>query len=228
MRRVAGFLLVASFLISVSSPARAAPDLVIGLWPQTLAQSTAIQAASGISIPYFRGRMRDGQFDTQLAPPDDRAAAAAGYSIGMNIQPKTGSGATRTGILYTDISAQIEAASGPYYDKLVSMADEVLALPTYGVVPNYIEFHSEANIQAAPNVASAHPYSGTGPEYQQCYALIHQLFDSLGVTDKIYWQIVLTRSAYIGLQGGPQNWYPSDPSLYDLVGVDAYYQSPDG
>ena len=227
MRRVAGFLLVTSLLMAVSGRADAAPpDLVVGIWPQNLAQVGAIQTASGISIPYFRGRMRDGQFDTKLAPPDDLAASAAGYSIGMNIQPKTGSGAMRTGILYTDISAQIEAASGPYYDKLVSMANEVLALPTYGVVPNYLEFHSEANIQAAPGVPSPHPYSGTGPEYQQCYALIHQLFDSLGVTNKIYWQIVLTHSAYIGLQGGPQNWYPNDPSLYDLVGADAYYQSP--
>ena len=132
----------------------------------------------------------------------------------------------RTGILYTDISAQLQAGSGPYYDKLVSFAHEVLALPTYGVVPNYLQFHSEANIQAAPGCSTPHPYSGTGPEYQQCYALIHQLFDSLGVTNKIYWQIVLTRSAYVGKEGGPQNWYPSDPSLYDLVGVDAYYQSP--
>ena len=225
MRRVAGLLLVISSLTLVPSTASAASVPVIGIWPQTYAQYTAIRAAAGIPIPYFRGRMRDGQFDSNLVPPDDAMAAAAGFSIGLNIQPKTGSGSNRTGILYTDISAQIQASSGPYYDKLVSMANEVLALPTYGVVPNYIEFHSEANIQAAPGVLDAHPYSGTGPEYQQCYALVHQLFQSLGVTNKIVWQIVLTRSAYVGNQGGPQNWFPSDPSLYDLVGVDAYYQA---
>jgi hypothetical protein len=227
MRRVAGFLLVTSLVLSAPSNAHAASsDVVIGLWPQTFTQFNEIRAASGISIPYFRGRMRDGQFDSNLAPSDDLAASAAGYSIGMNIQPKTGSSSHRTGILYTDISAQLQAGSGPYYDKLVSFAHEVLALPGYGVVPNYLQFHSEANVQADPGVPAAQPYSGTGPEYQQCYALIHQLFDSLGVTNKIYWQIVLTRAAYAGKDGGPQNWYPTDPNLYDLVGVDAYYQAP--
>ena len=213
-------------LLGFTTPsAGAEPPLVVGLWPQTYAQFLEIEAASEVSLAYFRGRQRDGQFDSQLVPPDATAAAAAGYSLGMNIQPKTGSGGNRTGVRYTDITAQLQAASGPYYDKLVSFANEVLALPTYGQVTHYLQFHSEANQQAAPGVLDSQPYSGTGAEYRACFELVRELFDSMGVTDRIVWQVVLTRGAYEGNDGGPTDWFPADTSLYDLVGVDSYRRS---
>jgi hypothetical protein len=223
MRRQLLVAVVTLPLLGLTTPASGAePTLVVGLWPQTYAQFLDIEAASGVSLPYFRGRQRDGQFDSQLVPPDAAAAAAAGYSLGMNIQPKTGSGGNRTGIRYTDITAQLQAGSGPYYAKLVSFANEVLALPTYGQVTHYLQFHSEANLQAAPGVLDSQPYSGTGAEYRECFALVRALFDSMGVTDRIVWQVVLTRAAYEGNGGGPSNWFPADTSLYDLVGVDSY------
>jgi hypothetical protein len=98
----------------------------------------------------------------------------------MNIQPKTGSGQNRTGIPYTDITEQLQAGSGPYYDKMVSFANEVLSLPTYGEVTHYLQFHSEANLQAPPGELDAQPYSGTGEEYRECFELVRALFDSMG------------------------------------------------
>jgi hypothetical protein len=219
-------LVVLGLLISSAPPvvAAEAPPLVVGVWPKNYAQFGEIVAASGVQLHLFRGRQRDGQFDSLLVPSDAQQAAAAGYSLGLNIQPKTGSGSRRTGILYTDITQQLLARSGPYYDKLVSFANEVLALPTYGTVTNYIQFHSEANVQAKPGVRNAHPYSGTGSEYRECFASIRQLFNELGVTQQIQWQIVLSRSAFEGGNGGPTNWFPADTTLYDLVGVDSYYR----
>jgi hypothetical protein len=223
MRRQLLVVAVTIPLLGLTTPTSGAePPLVVGLWPQTYAQFLEIEAASGVSLPYFRGRQRDGQFDSQLVPPDAAAAAAAGHSLGMNIQPKTGSGGNRTGIRYTEITAQLQAGSGPYHDKLVSFANEVLALPTYGQVTHYLQFHSEANLQAAPGVLDSQPYSGTGAEYRECFALVRALFDSMGVTDRIVWQVVLTRAAYEGNDGGPTNWFPADTSLFDLVGVDSY------
>jgi hypothetical protein len=247
MRRVAGLLLIASCLIGMAGPAHASSGIVIGLWPQNYngqggnasKSFTSIRDASGITIPYYRSRMSAGQFGVPLATSDALAAAGDGLSVGLNIQPKTGSGADRTPIPYVNITSQIQNQSGPYYDWLVGYANEVLHLPTYGVVPNYIQFHSEANVQnKAP---SAQPWMGSVPwttgntppmsypalaaEYVACYTAIHNLFQQLGVTSKIYWQIVLGQGAYAGSQGGPALWYPSDPSLYDYVGVDAYYKA---
>ena len=225
MRRQLLVALVTIPLLGLSTPrAQAAHDLVVGLWPQTYAQFLQVESASGVSLGYFRGRQRDGQFDSPLVPSDAAAAAAAGYSLGMNIQPKTGSGQNRTGIPYTHITEQLQAGSGPYYDKLVSFANEVLALPTYGEVTHYLQFHSEANLQAPPGELDAQPYSGTGEEYRECFELVRALFDSMGVTDRIEWQVVLSRAAYEGNHGGPTNWFPADESLYDLVGVDSYHR----
>lgn len=220
-------LVSAILLLGVLAPSvQAEPVLVIGIWPQSYSQFLEIEAASGGPLPYFRSRQRAGQLDANLIESDGAAAAAAGYSLGMNIQPKTGAGQDRTGIPYTDITAQLRAGSGPLHDKLVAFANEVLALPTYGEVTHYLQFHSEANIQAPPGQLDAQPYSGTGPEYQECYALVRALFDSMGVTDRIEWQVVLSRSAFDGNQGGPTSWFPADTSLYDLVGVDSYRRAP--
>jgi hypothetical protein len=228
MRRLFGYVLAALGLMIASAPpaiaVTEAPPLVVGAWPMNYTQFGEIQAASGVQLHLFRGRQLDGQFDSVLIPSQAQEAAAAGYSLGLNIQPRTGKGTRRTGIRYTDITQQLLARSGPYYDKLVSFANEVLALPTYGDVTNYIQFHSEANVQTKPGVRSAHPYSGTGAEYRECYALVRQLFDELGVTQQIEWQVVLARSAYLGRNGGPTNWFPADGSLYDFVGVDSYYR----
>jgi hypothetical protein len=232
LRRLVVLVSLSAFL-ALPMPASAASRPIIGLWPEGTggyAEYLEIANGAGVEIPYFRGRQRDGQFDAdrELVMPEAEMAAAAGLSIGMNIQPKTGNGQNRVGVLYTDISAQIRAGSGPLYDKLVSMANEVLALPFYGEVTYYLQFHSEPNIQGAPGVPAAQPFSGTAAEYQECYALIRELFDSLGVTDRIQWQIVLSRSAYAGGVGSPPtNWFPEDESLYDLVGVDAYYRGSD-
>lgn len=226
MRRLLAVVL-SILLLGISAPAaQAEPVIVTGIWPQTYSQFLEIEAASGVGLPYFRSRQRAGQFDANLIESDGDAAAAAGYSLGLNIQPKTGSGQDRTGIPYTDITVQLRAGSGPYHDKLVAFANEVLALPTYGDVTNYLQFHSEANIQALPGQLDAQPYSGTGPEYQECYELVRALFDSMGVTDRIVWQVVLSRSAFEGNQGGPTAWFPADSSLYDLVGVDSYRRAP--
>jgi hypothetical protein len=225
LRRLVVLVSLSAFL-ALPMPVSAASRPIIGLWPEGTggyAEYLEIANGAGVEIPYFRGRQRDGQFDAdrELVMPEAEMAAAAGLSIGMNIQPKTGNGQNRVGVLYTDISAQIRAGSGPLYDKLVSMANEVLALPFYGEVTYYLQFHSEPNIQWAPGVPAAQPFSGTAAEYQECYALIRELFDSLGVTDRIQWQIVLSRSAYAGGVGSPPtNWFPEDESLYDLVGVD--------
>jgi Divergent InlB B-repeat domain len=225
LRRQLLVALVSIPLLALSTPrAQAAQDLVVGLWPQTYTQFLEIQSAADVSLGYFRSRQRAGQFDSQLVPSDNAAAAAAGYSLGLNIQPKTGSGQDRTGIPYTDITAQLRAGSGPYHDKLVSFANEVLALPTYGEVTHYLQFHSEANHQAPPGELDAQPYSGTAEEYRECFALVRALFDSMGVTDHIEWQVVLTRAAYEGNDGGPMSWFPADGSLYDLVGVDSYHR----
>ena len=224
MRRLLCVAVSIGLLGIVAPPAHAEHSIVTGIWPQTYAQFLEIDAATGVELPYFRGRQRAGQFDMSLVESDGDAAAAAGYSIGMNIQPKTGTGSNRTGILYTDITAQLRAGTGPLYDKLVSFANEVLALPTYGEVTHYLQFHSEANIQAAPGELNAQPFSGTAAEYQECYALVRALFDSMGVTENIVWQVVLSRSAYEGLDGGPAAWFPVDPDLYDLVGVDSYHR----
>ena len=226
MRRFLTAVLAILPLGVLAPPAQAEPAIVIGLWPQTYSQFLEIETASGVPLPYFRSRQRAGQFDANLIESDGAAAAAAGYSLGLNIQPKTGSGQDRTGIPYTDITAQLQAGAGPYHDKLVAFANEVLALPTYGEVTHYLQFHSEANIQAPPGQADAQPYSGTGPEYQECYALVRALFDSMGVTDGIEWQVVLSRSAFEGNQGGPTAWFPADTSIYDLVGVDSYRRAP--
>ncbi len=99
-------------------------------------------------------------------------------------------------------------ALGPLYDKLVAFANEVLALPTYGEVTHYLQFHSEANIQALPGELDAQPYSGTGPEYQECYELVRALFDSMGVTDQIEWQVVLVAIGLRGQPRGPTAWFP--------------------
>ena len=226
MRRLLSAVLVIVPFAVLVPPAQAATPIVVGLWPQSYAQFLEIEDASGVALPYFRSRQRAGQFDANLVESDGDAAAAAGYSLGLNIQPKTGSGLNRTGIPYTDITAQLRAGAGPYFDKLVAFANEVLALPTYGEVTHYLQFHSEANIQAPPGQLDAQPYSGTGPEYQECYALVRALFDSMGVTDQIAWQVVLSRSAFEGSQGGPSAWFPADASLYDLVGVDSYRRAP--
>ena len=226
MRRLLTAVLAILPLGILTPPAQAEPAIVIGLWPQTYSQFLEIETASGVSLPYFRSRQRAGQFDANLIESDAAAAAVAGYSLGLNIQPKTGSGQNRTGIPYAEITAQLRAGAGPYHDKLVAFANEVLALPTYGEVTHYLQFHSEANIQATPGELDAQPYSGTGPEYQECYALVRELFDSMGVTDGIEWQVVLSRSAFEGNQGGPTAWFPADPSLYDLVGVDSYRRAP--
>ena len=226
MRRLlTAVLAIVPFAVLVP-PAQAEIPLVVGLWPQSYAQFLEIEDASGVALPYFRSRQRAGQFDANLVESDGDAAAAAGYSLGLNIQPKTGSGQNRTGIPYTDITAQLGAGAGPHYDTLVAFANEVLALPTYGEVTHYLQFHSEANIQALPGQLDAQPYSGTAPEYQECYALVRALFDSMGVTDRIEWQVVLSRSAFEGNQGGPAAWFPSDANLYDLVGVDSYRRAP--
>lgn len=226
MRRLLVTALVITTLGTVASPSQADPSVVVGLWPQTYAQFLEIETASGVGLPYFRSRQRAGQFDANLIESDGDAAAAAGYSLGLNIQPKTGSGQARTGVLYTDITAQLRAGSGPFNDKLVAFADEVLALPTYGEVTHYLQFHSEANIQAPPGELAAQPYSGTGPEYQECYELVRALFDAMGVTDRIVWQVVVSRAAFEGNHGGPTAWFPADTSLYDLVGVDSYRRAP--
>ena len=121
MRRRFLIVPVAAALVGVSLPSvlpETGSPLVVGIWPQSYTQFLEIESASWVSLPYYRGRQRDGQFDSLLVPPDAAAAAAAGYSIGMNIQPKTGSGQNRTGIAYTDITAQLRAGSGPYYDTL--------------------------------------------------------------------------------------------------------------
>jgi hypothetical protein len=226
MRRFVVWVLATSLLWVLTTPVQAQPEIVLGLWPQSYAQFLEIEAASGVALPYFRSRQRAGQFDANLVESDGAAAAAAGYSLGLNIQPKTGSGPDRTGILYTDITAQLRAGAGPLYDKLVAFANEVLGLPSYGEVTHYLQFHSEANIQAPPGELDAQPYSGTAQEYQECYQLVHALFDSMGVTDRIEWQVVLSRSAFEGNQGGPTAWFPADTSLYDLVGVDSYRRAP--
>jgi hypothetical protein len=73
MKRVACFLIVTSSLIWVASPAHAASgSVVLGIWPQTYAQFLQIEAASGMSIPYFRARQQDGQFDRNLVGPTSR------------------------------------------------------------------------------------------------------------------------------------------------------------
>ena len=226
MRRSMISVLTTSLLWVLTAPVQAQPALIVGIWPQSYAQFLEIEAASGVPLPYFRSRQRAGQFDANLIESDGAAAAAAGYSLGLNIQPKTGSGPDRAGILYTDIAAQLRAGTGPLYDKLVAFANEVLGLPTYGEVTHYLQFHSEANIQAPPGELDAQPYSGTAQEYQECYELVRALFDSLGVTDRIDWQVVLSRSAFEGNQGGPSAWFPPDTSLYDLVGVDSYRRAP--
>lgn len=226
MRRLLISAMTIAALATIATPAEAEPTVVVGIWPQSYAQFLEIEAASGVDFPYFRSRQRAGQFDANLIESDGDAAAAAGYSLGLNIQPKTGSGQDRTGVLYTDITAQLRAGTGPLYDKLVAFAGEVLALPTYGEVTHYLQFHSEANIQALPGEFDAQPYSGTGPEYQECYELVRALFDSMGVTDHIEWQVVLSRSAFEGNQGGPTAWFPVDTTLYDLVGVDSYRRTP--
>ena len=226
MRRLLTAVVAILLLGAVAPPAQAEPAIVVGIWPQTYSQFQEIEAASGVGLPYFRSRQRAGQFDANLIEADGDAAAAAGYSLGLNIQPKTGSGQDRIGIPYTDITSQLRAGSGPHHDKLVAFANEVLALPTYGEVTHYLQFHSEANIQALPGQLDAQPYSGTGPEYQECYELVRSLFDSMGVTDRILWQVVLSRSAFEGNQGGPTAWFPPDTSLYDLVGVDSYRRAP--
>jgi hypothetical protein len=246
MRRIAGLLLIASCIVGFATPAHASAGPVIGIWPQNYNGTgnnapksfVQIRNASGITIPYFRSRQNAGQFNVNLATSDARAAAADGLSVGLNIQPKFGTGADRTPIKYVDITQQIQSQSGPYYDWLVGYANEIKALPTYGVVPNYVQFHSEANVQMRS--PSAQPWMGSTPwtsgntppmtypalaaEYVTCYIAIHNLFQQLGVTEKIYWQIVLSQGAYAGNQGGAAIWFPSNPSLYDYVGVDAYYK----
>ncbi len=253
MRRIAGLILVVSSLISIAAPAQASSGIVIGLWPQNYNSQgsnasksfTSIQLNSGITIPYYRSRMLMGQYGNdangqpvKLVTSDGAAAAADGHSLGLNIQPKFGSGMNRTPIRYVDITSQIESQSGPYYDWLMGFIDQVKALPTYGASPNYIQFHSEANVQnrspsTQPWMGSVPWTSGNTPpmsypalaaEYVACYTAIHNLFQQQGATNKIYWQIVLTQSAYAGNQGGAAIWYPSDPSLYDYVGIDAYYK----
>lgn len=226
MRRIIISVMTTSLLGALTTPVQAQPALVVGIWPQTYAQFLEIEAATGVALPYFRSRQRAGQFDANLIESDSAAAASAGYSLGLNIQPKTGAGSQRTGILYTDITAQLQAGAGPLYDKLVAFANEVLGLPTYGEVTHYLQFHSEANIQAPPGELDAQPYSGTAQEYQECYELVRALFDSLGVTERIVWQVVLSRSAFEGNQGGASAWFPADTSLYDLVGVDSYRRAP--
>src|SRR5688572_13452924 len=120
MRRLLISAMTIAALATIATPAEAEPTVVVGIWPQTYAQFLEIEAASGVNFPYFRSRQRAGQFDANLIESDGDAAAAAGYSLGLNIQPKTGSGQDRTGVLYTDITAQLRAGTGPHYDKLVA------------------------------------------------------------------------------------------------------------
>jgi hypothetical protein len=200
--------------------ATGATGIVLGVWPQSYTQHGQIQTASGRTIPYFRGRQLDGQFDSELVPSDAQAAAADGYSIGMNIQPKTGSGSNRTGIPYTEIRDDILAESGIYYDWILECIAEVKALPTYGVIPNYMQFHSEASYQPG----GAQPVVGTGDEYREVFPLVRNLFRIHDCESLIYWQVVLNRGTYNGNAGGADNWYPAVTD-YDFVGVDNYYKS---
>ena len=102
VRRAAVVLVSLSAFLALQMPASAASRPIIGLWPEGTggyAEYLEIANGAGVEIPYFRGRQRDGQFDAdrELVMPEAEMAAAAGLSIGMNIQPKTGSGQNRVG-----------------------------------------------------------------------------------------------------------------------------------
>lgn len=202
----------------------AAPPISIGTWPQSFTQHQAIEAATGTAIPYFRGRQLDGQWDQSLIQSNARAAVNAGYSIGMNIQPKTGSGNNRTGVPYTDIIADLNAGSGQHYNKILSFINECKTLPAQGSRPYYMQFHSESAFQAAPGVLDAQPYVGTAADFKTCHDLIYQFFLDQGVT-WLTWQVVQNHGVYGGSNGGTAAWIPA---RYDYVGVDDYHGLSNG
>ena len=78
MRRLLSVVVTIPLLGVLAPLAHADPAIVVGIWPQNYAQFLEIEAASGVSLPYFRGRQRAGQFDTNLVGSDGAAAAAAG------------------------------------------------------------------------------------------------------------------------------------------------------
>lgn len=215
-----------SAVIGASIRAGGSPSsgIVLGSWPSSNAQFDAIETAMGHEFAYFRGRQLDGQFDTELVMPNTADRADEGYQVGLNIQPKFGSGGQRTGIRYPEIRDDLLAGSGVYFDWIMDGIDQVKALPTYGVVPIYMQFHSEASFQAEPGVPDAQPFSGSGAEYRELFPLIRALYTAEDADDGVFWIMVHSRGTYAGNNGGPDNWYPADHSLYDFVGCDAYYR----
>lgn len=200
------------------------PPISLGMWPQSFVQFQAIETALGTPIPYFRGRQLDGQWDSLLIQSHARAAVNAGYSIGMNIQPKTGTGGNRTGVLYTSIIPHLQAGSGQHYDKIISFINECKTLPEQGERPYYMQFHSEAAFQAAPGVPDAQPFVGNATDFKTCHDLVYQLFLDEGV-DWLTWQVVQNHGVYEGNNGGTAAWIPP---RYDLVGVDDYHGLSNG
>lgn len=97
-----------------------------------------------------------------------------------------------------------EIAAGGHDARLQQEAADVMAAGW----PAYFAWHKEPENETA----------GNNVEYKAAYDHVHDVFDTVGVTN-LTWLVTLTAATFNGRNGGPEAWLPS---RYDVLGVDGY------
>lgn len=185
-----------------------------GVWPETN-QFDQWEGALGQTIPGYRSRGGEGEFDDPFLLSSTLQRAQQGHIVSLQVQPKTGSGPTRKGVPYTAIAA------GNWDTVILAKLAQFAALPD-GKYP--CELHSEANVQKG--AIAAQPDVGTAAEYEGFVRKIDALAKEAGVRDKLIW---VTSLAGPGIwNNGWQDWLGKLDDIIEVYAIDFYSQPKSG